>query len=238
MKTKIDVIYEDDDLIVANKPAGITTIPDRFGKYKSLQGELEKVYGKLFTVHRIDRDTSGVICFAKNDVAHRHMSMQFQNHEVQKMYKAFVTGRMPFATGDIDGPIAEHPGKPGAMMVSKHGKEALTIFTVEEEFKHASLLNVEIKTGRMHQIRVHMASVGHPLLVDELYANAPAFYFSTIKKKYKQTAEEERPTIARLTLHAYQLTFMHPSKNEPITVSAPFPKDLETLLKLLRKYDL
>lgn len=238
VKGRPEIIYEDDDLLVANKPPGVTVIPDRFGKYKSLQGELEKIYGKLFTVHRIDRDTSGVICFAKNDVAHRHLSMQFQNHEVQKMYKAFVTGKMPYTTGDIDGPLIEHPAKPGTMMVSKHGKEALTIFEVEEEFKHASLLKIEIKTGRMHQIRVHMASVGHPLLVDEIYANTTAFYFSSIKKKYKQTAEEERPTIARLTLHAFQLTFLHPSKNEPITVSAPFPKDMETLLKLLRKYDL
>lgn len=238
MKIKPEVIFEDDDLLVANKPSGITTIPDRFGKYVSLQGLLEKQYGKLFVVHRIDRDTSGIVCFAKNEAVHRHLSMQFQHHTVQKFYKAFVQGKMPFATGDIDGPIAEHPGKPGAMMVSKQGKEALTIFEVEEEFKHVSLLNVEIKTGRTHQIRVHMASVGHPLLVDEIYAGTSAFYFSTIKgKKYKPTAEEERPTIARLTLHAYQLALMHPTKNEPITVSAPFPKDLETLLKLLRKYD-
>lgn len=236
MKGKIELLFEDDDLLVANKPSGITTIPDRYGKYESLQSILEKQYGKLYVVHRIDRDTSGIVCFAKNEAAHRHVSMQFQNHEVQKIYKAFVQGKMPFASGDIDGPIAENPGKPGTMMVSKQGKEALTIFYVEEEFKHASLLSIEIKTGRTHQIRVHMASVGHPLLVDEIYARTPAFYFSSLKRNYKQSAEEERPTIARLTLHAYQLTLVHPAKNEPITVSAPFPKDLETLLKLLRKY--
>jgi 23S rRNA pseudouridine955/2504/2580 synthase/23S rRNA pseudouridine1911/1915/1917 synthase len=238
VKDKIQILFEDDDVLMANKPTGVTVIPDRFGKYISLQGVLEKEYGKLFIVHRIDRDTSGLICFAKNEHAHRHISMQFQNHEVKKIYKAVVKGRMANKSGIIESPIAENPAKPGSMMVSKRGKAAISLWQVDEAFRQTSVLDVEIKTGRTHQIRVHLASIGHPLLVDELYGNAPAFFFSSLKRNYKPSGEEERPTIARLTLHAYQLTLLHPTTNQPITVSAPLPKDLETLLKLLRKYDL
>ena len=238
MKIKPEVIFEDDDLLVANKPSGITTIPDRFGKYVSLQGLLEKQYGKLFVVHRIDRDTSGIVCFAKNEAAHRHLSMQFQHHEVQKFYKAFVQGKMPYATGDIDGPIAEHPGKPGAMMVSKQGKEALTIFEVEEEFKHVSLLNIEIKTGRTHQIRVHMKHIGHPIVCDDVYGNTAPILLSSIKrKKFKlaKAEDEERPLLNRLALHAWKLSFGD-TNGTRVELEAPVSKDLKALLQQFEKW--
>jgi 23S rRNA pseudouridine1911/1915/1917 synthase len=232
------VIFEDDDLLVVNKPAGLTVIPDRIHTDReTVQSLLEKKYGKLFVVHRIDRYTSGVLCFARNAAAHKHLSLQFQNHEVRKFYKAIVRGTLMGKEGMIDTPIGENKARPGTMMISRNGKDALTLFSVEEQFKHAALLHVEIKTGRTHQIRVHLASAGHPLLVDDVYGDSPAFYFSSIKRKYKQTDEEERPTIARLTLHAYQLTLLHPSSLKEVSFSAPLSKDLETVLKLLRKYD-
>lgn len=238
MKINVEVIYSDDDLVVANKPAGITVIPDRIHpEWDTVQSILEKQFGKLWIVHRIDRNTSGVLCFARNETAHRHVSLQFQNHTVKKIYTAIATGRMKAPHGEINEPIAENMARPGSMLIHKRGKEAYTIYDVVEEFKHASLLKVEIKTGRTHQIRVHLAYIGNPLLVDELYAGKDAFYFSSIKRKYKATDEEERPTIARLTLHASQITLVHPSKAIEVTFEAPLPKDLETLLKLLRKYD-
>ncbi len=238
MKLNVDVIFEDDDLLIANKPSGLTVIPDRIHPEKeTVQTILEKKFGKLFVVHRIDRGTSGILCFARNAEAHKHLSLQFQNHQVKKFYKAIVTGRLQGKEGIIDTPIAENKVRPGTMLIHVRGKDALTIFMVEEQFKHAALLNVEIKTGRTHQIRVHMASAGHPLLVDEIYGGSPAFYFSSIKRNYKQTEEEERPTIARLTLHASELTLLHPSSEKEISFIAPLPKDLETVLKLLRKYD-
>jgi 23S rRNA pseudouridine955/2504/2580 synthase/23S rRNA pseudouridine1911/1915/1917 synthase len=238
MKNQVEVIYSDDDLVIANKPAGITVIPDRIHtELETVQTILEKQFGKLWVVHRIDRNTSGVLCFARNENAHRHLSLQFQNHEVRKVYQAIVRGRMKSASGTINEPIAENMARPGSMLVHKRGKDAISIYEVAEEFRHASLLKIEIKTGRTHQIRVHMAWLGNPLLVDELYANADAFYFSSIKKGYKATAEEERPTIARLTLHAAEITLTHPSSNKKLTFTAPLPKDLETVLKLLRKYD-
>lgn len=235
---KVEMIFEDDDLLIADKPSGVTVIPDRIHpERETLQSFLEKKSGKLFVVHRIDRGTSGIICFAKNESAHKNLSLQFQNHEVKKIYKAIVQGVLKGKEGVIDTPIAESKTRPGTMFIHPRGKDALTIFSVVEQFKHAALLNVEIKTGRTHQIRVHLTSAGHPLLVDEIYARTSAFYFSSIKKKYKRTAEEERPTIARLTLHASQLTLLHPSSKKEITFTSPLPKDLETVLKLLRKYD-
>lgn len=239
MKQQIEVIYSDDDIVVANKPAGITVIPDRIHtELETVQSILQKQFGKLWVVHRIDRPTSGVICFARNETAHRHLSMQFQNHEVKKIYTAIVRGKMYAKSGLVNEPIAENMARPGSMLIHKRGKDAITLYEVTEEFKHASLVKVEIKTGRTHQIRVHMAHIGNPLLVDELYANTAAFYFSSIKKKYKATGEEERPTIARLTLHAAQVTLLHPSTLKEVMFAAPLPKDMETVLKLLRKYDL
>jgi len=237
---KPEVIFEDADLIVVVKPVGLTVIPDRIHTERAtVQSILEKDYGKLFVVHRIDKGTSGVLCFARNEAAHRHLSLQFQNHTVKKIYRAIVKGRLKQKEGVIDAPIAENTVRPGTMLIHKRGKDALTHYAVEEEFKHASLVRLEIKTGRTHQIRVHMASLGNPLLVDEVYAKAPAFFFSSIKKKnYKQTDEEERPTIARLTLHACALTLIHPVLEKEMTFEVALPKDMEIVLKLLRRYDL
>ena len=233
-----EVIFEDNDLIVVSKPSGITVIPDRIHTERAtVQSILEREYGKLFVVHRIDRGTSGVMCFARNEAAHRNLSLQFQNHTVKKVYRAIVKGRMKQKEGKVDAPIAENTIRPGTMLIHKRGKDALTHYWVEEEFKHATLIKVEIKTGRTHQIRVHMASLGNPLLVDEVYAKAPAFFFSSVKKNYKQTDKEERPTIARLTLHAAALTLMHPTSEKEMTFEAPLPKDMEVVLKLLRRYD-
>lgn len=237
MKILPEILFEDEELLLVNKPSGYTVIPDRFDKYTSLQGLFQQQYGKLFIVHRIDRETSGVVCLAKNAAAHKHLSLQFQNHEVRKYYQVIVKGKLPFQEGVIESPVVENPSKPGTMMIAKRGKEAITQCQVVEEFKHASLVMAEIKTGKTHQIRVHLAALGNPLLVDEVYAKSSAFYFSSIKRNYKTSGEEERPTVSRLTLHAYQIILHHPVSGKLLEITAPLPKDLETLLKLLRKYD-
>lgn len=232
------VIYVDEHILIADKPSGITVIPERFNTEKpSVQSILEKEYGKLWVVHRIDRETTGVVAFARNEEAHRELSRQFEAREVHKLYKAIVSGRMEGDAGEIDSPIAEKPNKSGTMMIHPKGKEALTLFEVEEQFRTCALLNVEIKTGRTHQIRVHFASAGHPLLVDSIYGQHDKFLLSSVKKKYKQTDEEERPVISRLTLHASSLTIQHPATGDQVTFTSPLPHDLEALLKLLRKYD-
>lgn len=237
MRQTVPVIYQDNDVVVVNKPAGITVIPERFDtEKKSVQHVLEDTYGKLFVVHRIDRDTTGVLCFARNEAAHRSLSMQFENRATKKEYAVIVRGHLAGNSGSIDTPIMENPRHAGTMIVHPKGKEALTLFEVTEQFRHAALLQVEIKTGRTHQIRVHFASAGHPLLVDPIYGK-PAFFLSEIKHHYKATQEEERPTLARLSLHAAALTFQHPTSLQICKYEAPIPKDLELVLKLLRKYD-
>lgn len=238
MKKDIEVIYSDEDIVVANKPAGVTVIPDRIHpEIETVQTILQKQFGRLWVVHRIDRNTSGVLCFARNEVAHRHLSLQFQNHQVKKIYTAIVKGKMREKSGEVNEPIAENMAHPGSMLIHKRGKDALTLYEVTEEYKTASLLKVEIKTGRTHQIRVHLAYIGNPLLVDELYAKTDAFYFSALKRNYKASGEEERPTIARLTLHAFSITLTHPATGEEMIFTASLPKDMETVIKLLRKYD-
>ncbi|HWB63425.1 MAG TPA: RluA family pseudouridine synthase [Chitinophagales bacterium] len=238
MHPKPEILFEDEHMLVVNKPTGITVIPDRIHTDReTLQSILQKDYGRLFVVHRIDRGTSGVICFARTEEAHKNLSLQFQNHEVRKFYLAVVQGILKDKSGTIEVPIGENKSRPGIMTVDKRGKAALTLYKLEEQFKHAALLEVEIKTGRTHQVRVHMAFIGHPLLVDDVYGKSGAFYFSTIKKHYKPSGEEELPTIARLTLHAFKLSLTHPATKKEMLFEAPVPKDIQTLLKLLRKYD-
>lgn len=233
----IDILYRDNDVLAVAKPAGVSAIPERFGKEASLYEMLLDSFPGLMIVHRIDKQTSGVMIFARNEEAHRQLSLQFQEHTVQKIYKAVVKGRVHPPSGTINEPIAESQTRPGLMKVHKNGKPAVTHYRVAEQFKSCALLDVNIETGRTHQIRVHMAYIGHPLLVDEQYAGTSAFYFSSIKRDYKGSTEEERPTINRLTLHAYELTFTHPATGLPVTITAQLPKDIQTLLKLLRKYD-
>jgi 23S rRNA pseudouridine1911/1915/1917 synthase len=237
-QTTPTVIYQDEHILVADKPNGLTVIPERFNTTKPcLQSILEEKYGKLWVVHRIDRETTGIVCFARNEEAHRNLSKQFEAREVRKFYKVIVSGRLEGTDGEIDSPIMERPNKLGTMMIHTKGKEALTLFTVEEQFRSCALLNVEIKTGRTHQIRVHFASAGHPLLVDSIYSQHSSFLLSSVKKKYKQTDEEENPIISRLTLHAYKLELNHPATGERMTFTSPLPHDMEALMKVLRKYD-
>jgi 23S rRNA pseudouridine1911/1915/1917 synthase len=233
----IPIAYIDEVMLIAVKPAGIPVIPERHDTLKpSLQRILEHTYGRLWVVHRIDRDTSGLVCFARNEDAHKHINEQFSKHTVIKKYLAVVSGRLEGEHGEIDSPIAEHPVKLGVMVINPKGKTAHTSFVVLEQYRTAALLEVSIRTGRTHQIRVHFSSAGHPLLVDPIYGSQAAFYLSSIKKKYKSNVEEDRPTIARLTLHAAALSIVHPVSGELVSVTAPLPHDMETLVKLLRKY--
>ncbi len=235
---KHEILYADDSVIVVSKPSGVTVIPGRSGaKENSLLGKLESSYNKLFVVHRIDKPTSGIVCFARNAESHRNLNIQFEKRQVNKYYLAFVKGRLKQPNGTIDLSIDEHPAKPGTMRVSSKGKEAITDFELVEQFRHAALVKFNIKTGRMHQIRVHAAAIGHPLLVDDIYGSCNAFYISDVIKNFKTSDEDKRPTISRLTLHAHQIQFKHPETDELLSVEAPLAKDMEVLLKLLRRHD-
>ncbi|HAD13109.1 MAG TPA: RluA family pseudouridine synthase [Saprospirales bacterium] len=234
-----ELLHADDDVLVVVKPAGLLTIPDRFGNKDSLVSALQNTYGKVMVVHRLDRETSCILVFARNEAAHRHLSMQMEHHTADKFYLALVDGVLHHDEGEIDKPIGEHPGIPGKMMVTTSGKPSLTFYRAIEKFRHFTLVECQIKTGRTHQIRVHFQSIGYPLAVDALYGRRAAFMLSEIKgKKYKsgKFTEEERPLMERTSLHASRLRFTHPATEEIMEFRAELPKDFTALLNQLRKW--
>lgn len=235
----IDVIYEDEELIIVNKPSGLRVIPDRFDQsLPSLNRLLEARHGsKIWVVHRLDKDTSGVICFAKNEHSHRYLSMLFQDHNIGKFYAGLVSGIVIPSEGRIESAIGEHPAVFGKMTVSKKGKLAVTDYKVVEQWPLYSLVQFQIHTGRTHQIRVHMQSIGHPIVCDELYGDGKPFLLSGIKKKYNLSKKEEveKPLMNRLALHAYRLQFLKEDGTE-IIAEAPIPKDIAACVKQLNKW--
>ena len=237
---QFEIIYEDEDLMVINKPAKILSIPDRYIPEKpNLKDLLSEKKGRIFTVHRLDKDTSGIICFAKNEEAHQSLSLQFENRTVEKYYQSIVEGRVLQTEGRIEQPIAADPNKPGKMIISRKGKASITEYEMIEQFKNFSLLSAKILTGRTHQIRVHFSFIGHPLAIDPIYGKREAFFLSEIKRKRYRLGknQEERPLISRLTLHAQQLKLNHPITKERLTFEAEFPKDLRAMVNQLKKWN-
>ena len=238
----LDLLLNTPDYVAVMKPAGLATIPGR-GEDDSVLEQIADQLNLPWTgsedprirvVHRLDKDTSGVLLFAKHIDAQRHVSQQFQNNTVRKEYLAVVTGKPPGDSGEIDAPLAVHPTDKKRMSVSKHGRPAMTGWQVEERFRQVTLVRCFPKTGKTHQIRVHLMHLGVPLLIDPLYSNRDPIYLSKIKRGYRPSEREERPLIARLTLHAHRLTFT-PMTGDAVTLEAPVPKDLRSLLNQLRK---
>lgn len=236
---QLDILFENNDLVIINKPAGVLVIPDRFNTaLPSLGRALEARLGqKIWIVHRLDRDTSGVICFAKNETAHKYLSNLFQEREVSKYYVGLVNGRVIPEEGRIEKAIVEHPSIKGKMVVSRKGKPSITDYKVLEQWPLYSFMQFQIHTGRTHQIRVHMQSIGHPIVCDELYGDGTPFLLSAIKRKYKLSdkEEQERPLLSRLALHAQRLVFKL-EDGEVVDVEAPLPKDIAACIKQLNKW--
>ena len=235
MNLKELIIFENEDFIVINKPAGMLSIPDREGSELSLKKMLQNLYGQIFTVHRLDKGTSGLIVFAKNEATHKYLSQQFENRQTEKIYTGLVLGSLAEKKGSIDQPLSEHPAKKGVMVIHKKGKEALTDFEVIADFGMYSWMRFQIHTGRTHQIRVHMKSLGHPLACDEIYGDGKPVFLSSIKFRYKlsKNDEEERPMLNRMALHAYSLKFK--MEKQDFEFEAPIPKDLRATLQQLSK---
>ncbi len=238
MKGFYELIFEDEHLIVINKAPGVLTLPDRYFPEKTnLFDLLNRKYGRIFTVHRLDKETSGLLVFARDEASHRHLSLQFQNRQVEKKYLALVDGVIDADQGSIDKPIAPHSAHPERMVISQRGKPSLTTFTVLERFKTFTLVEASIKTGRTHQIRVHFQSVGHPLAVDVIYGTREAIYLSNYKRHFNLGRnEEERPLMSRVPLHAHYIAFEHPASGQWAEFNAEPPKDFRALLNQLRKW--
>ena len=236
--TRPDIIFENDRLIVLNKPYGLLSIPDREGKEVSLKEMLQGKYGQIFTVHRLDRNTSGIILFAKDDVTHKFLSQAFEERSVQKYYLGIIQGSPAQKKGTIDQPIAENTTKRGVMIIHKRGKASVTDYEVLDDFGKYSFVRFQIHTGRTHQIRVHMQYIGHPLICDELYGDPKPVFISSIKRNYKLSKNEleERPVMSRLALHAAELHFSDIDGTR-FQFEAEMPKDMRALLQQLKKWN-
>lgn len=231
------IIEENDAFIVLNKPSGLLSVPDRMGKEISLKVLLQQKYGDIFTVHRLDKDTSGIILFAKNAESHQYFSQLFENRHVEKFYYGLVNGNFYNNEGSIDAGIIEHPYKLGEMTTHQKGKISLTTYTVEQSFKNYTWVKFQLHTGRTHQIRVHCKHIGNSIVCDSLYGDAKPILLSVIKKKYNlsKKEEEEKPIMGRLALHAFELKFSFEDKEYDLV--APIPKDLKATLTQLEKHN-
>ncbi len=236
MKISDMLIAENEDWVALNKPSGLLSIPDRAGKEISLKTLLKKKFGEIFTVHRLDKDTSGLIIFAKNEATHRHLSQQFETREIKKIYLGLVMGSPITKKGSMDAPIAEHSAQNGTMIIHRKGKESLTDYEVLEDFSVYSWVQFRIHTGRTHQIRVHMKDTGHPVVCDTLYGDGKPVLISSLKKKYNLSKNEleERPILNRLALHAFQLSFKD-IHGKMVELEAPLHKDMRATLQQLSK---
>jgi 23S rRNA pseudouridine955/2504/2580 synthase/23S rRNA pseudouridine1911/1915/1917 synthase len=249
-KLSLAILLETPDLVAVNKPAGLATIPGR-AETDSVLEMLGRQLNlpssgtddpRLRIVHRLDKETSGVLLLAKNKATQRCFSEQFQNNTIEKEYLALVYGRQDTDTGDIKEPLAVHPTDKTRMAIVKHGgRPARTLWTVEQSFRGFTLIRAFPKTGKTHQIRVHLKHAGLPLAIDPLYNPVPpgrprGIFLSQFKADYRPTrGEEERPLIARLTLHAERLRINGPD-GAPIEIIAPLPKDFAAVLNQLSRH--
>ena len=237
-------LYEDDNLIAINKPPGMVVHPSKGHGSGTLASALAYHFQRLSQaggpfrpgiVHRLDRDTSGVIIAAKNDRVHMHIAKQFEAKQIEKTYWALVAGEPDRDADVIDRPIGMHPYQREKMTIRHDhptSREAQTFYQVVERFQGFTRLQVAPRTGRTHQIRVHLSSIGHPILCDRLYSGHSCLSLQEIHPR----AENDRVLLSRQALHAHRLKLTHPTTGEQLELEAPLPDDLEGLLEVLRSY--
>ena len=225
----LDILYEDEDVLVVNKPKGMVVHPSAGHISGTLvnavlyhcEGKLSGINGVMRPgiVHRIDKDTTGALLVCKNDSAHKDLAEQLKEHSIRRRYRAVVAGNIKEDEGTVEGPIGRHPTDRKKMAINhKNGKEAITHYRVLERFGNYTYIECRLETGRTHQIRVHMTSIGHPLLGDEVYGSG--------KNPFHLQGQ---------TLHAMILGFVHPRTGEYMEFTAPLPDYFVKLLEKLRK---
>jgi len=241
----LDILFEDAHIIVVNKQPGLVVHPAP-GHFSGTMvngllyhcPDLGGIGGELRPgiVHRLDKDTSGTLVVAKNDAAHIHLSRQFKSRQVQKAYLALVYGKVKPSTGSVKLPIGRHPADRKRMStVSHRGRSAQTDWAVKEEFAGSTLLELNLKTGRTHQIRVHCNAIHHPIVGDKVYR--PRRLEKTIAAGHPQSAEilQALKSVKRQMLHARRLSFRHPHTGQAVSFESPLPEDMAQLIGKLRQ---
>jgi tRNA pseudouridine32 synthase/23S rRNA pseudouridine746 synthase len=237
MPSPLPILFSDESLLVIDKPAGILSIPDRWDpEVPDAVSELRVAWGKLFVVHRLDKDTSGVLIFARSPEAHKSLSEAFESRSVSKAYRALVRGSPAWDDISCDLALMPDGDKLHRTLVSAHhGKKSLTAFVVIARYKDYALVEARPETGRTHQVRVHLASVGHPCLCDPLYGDKAPVLLSKLKRRWRGDPFDERPLLARTALHALSAEFSHPVSGAAFKVEAPLPKDMRATIAQLEK---
>jgi RluA family pseudouridine synthase len=238
LPSALGVLFENADLVAVNKPPGLSAVHDRNRPGEPTAVELlEATHGRIFTVHRIDRDTSGVLLAARNAEAHSHLSAQFEAHSAMKTYLCIVRGHPDWDSKRVDAPLRPNAGRAHRTVIDEaNGKPASTMFSVAERFRGLALVVAVPEQGQRHQIRAHLEHLGHPIVCDPLYGDERPLLLSEVKRGYRSTGRDERPLLDRLALHAEQLTFVHPSSGDAVAVIAPLAADIEVTLKQLRRW--
>jgi len=240
---KIKILYEDDAILVIDKPSGLDSVRGQFSGDETvldrLEAELPNLKEPLRIVHRLDRDTSGVMVLAKTEEAQRKLSEQWETRTIEKTYLAITHGVVPSREGVIDIPLKKTQSQHRPVLPDpSKGKPATTEFKVLEQYRNYTFVEAHPVTGRMHQVRVHFAAYGTPLLADKIYGSEEPLLLSQFKRGYHPSRRkgEEKPLIARLALHAHRLAFDHPTTGERLTFTVEPPKDFSAAVKQLGKY--
>lgn len=235
----MELLYEDEWLAAVDKPSGLLVAPDRWDASRDHLVELvRQSHGESWSnVHRLDRETSGVVLFAKSAEAQRRLTELWEEQQVGKLYVAITKPGPREATGVVDGALAADPRRPGKMKMARDGKPAVTEYAVVQRWKNEmALVEARPRTGRTHQIRVHLAELGAPVLVDAFYGDGKPLMLSDIKRNYRPRGREEQPILSRLALHAFRLTFVHPWHGGEVEIESPLPRDMARALDSLDRY--
>jgi len=242
----LEVVREDPGWTAVHKPSGLASVKERWrpdaptalsvlhGLWRARDPEAPRP----FVIHRLDKETSGLLLFGRDAASARALSEAFRKRRVRKEYLALVAGAPPEPSGEIELRLLPDPRKPERMLVEeRRGKKSVTAWETEEVFRGWTLLRVVPRTGRTHQIRATLAHLGCPVATDPLYGEGTALLLSSLKRRYKRPRDhEERPLLGRLALHAHRLRFQDPAGEGEVVLEAPVPKDLRVALEKLRRY--